>query len=105
MITQDSIEAAYCFFHQKWRVYEHSTIPSQQDDIEYAIAQYVEGMNQELYEQLANGNPQFLLDHLSFAHDMPLAIERLEGMLGTKEPPPKAKGLPTTDRPTGRRRR
>lgn len=83
MITQDSIEAAYCFFHQKWRVYEHSTIPSQQDDIEYAIAQYVEGMNRELYEQLANGNPQFLLDHLSFAHDMPLAIERLEGMLGT----------------------
>ena len=44
-ITRDSIESAYCFIHQKLRVFEFSTNPTQRDDIEYAIAQYVEGMN------------------------------------------------------------
>lgn len=42
--TKDSIESAYCFFHQKLRVYEYSTSPTQRDDIEYAISQYVDGM-------------------------------------------------------------
>ena len=41
-ITKDSVEQAFCFFHQKWRVYEHSTMDWQKDDIEYAISQYVE---------------------------------------------------------------
>ena len=36
MISKDSIESAYCFIHQKWRVYKFSTIDWQKDDIEYA---------------------------------------------------------------------
>ena len=48
-ITKDSVEQAFCFFHQKWRVYEHSTMDWQKDDIEYAISQYVEEMNTALY--------------------------------------------------------
>ena len=42
MPSKDSIEAAYCFFHQKWRVYEFSNMEWQKEDIEYAIAQYVD---------------------------------------------------------------
>jgi hypothetical protein len=81
MITKDSIESAYCFFHQKWRVYAHSSNRIQQDDIEYAIASYIEGMSGPLYEKIAQGKKHFLIDHLSFATDMPAAIERLEGMM------------------------
>ena len=58
--TKDSIESAYCFFHQKLRVYEYSTSPTQRDDIEYAISQYVDGMNPALYQLLANGTPHYL---------------------------------------------
>lgn len=47
--TKDSIESAYCFFHQKLRVYEFSRSQTQRDDIEYAISQYVDGMNPALY--------------------------------------------------------
>ena len=50
MITKDSIESAYCFIHQKWRVYKFSTMEWQKDDIEYAIAQYVEGMDRQLMQ-------------------------------------------------------
>ena len=41
-ITKDSIEQTYCLLHQKWRIYLHSTMEWQKDDIEYAVAQYVE---------------------------------------------------------------
>lgn len=81
MIPKDSIEAAYCFFHQKWRVYEHSTCESQKDDIEYAIASYVGQMNRELYNYLAEGKSGFLVDHLTFCRDMKTAIEILEKSL------------------------
>lgn len=77
-ITRDSIEAAYCFFHQKLRVYEFSTNPTQRDDIEYAISQYVDGMNPCLYTSLSQGNPQFLLDHTRFEQDMREALRLLE---------------------------
>ena len=53
MISRDSIEAAYCFLHQKYRVYEFSTSETQRDDIEFAIASYVDGMNKALYLELA----------------------------------------------------
>ena len=33
-ITRDCIESAYCFIHQKLRVFEFSTNPTQRDDIE-----------------------------------------------------------------------
>lgn len=81
MITKDSIEEAYCFFHQKWRVYERSTISSQRDDIEYAISSYVDSMNRELYEYIAKGKRHFLLEHRLFEQEMPLALDRLEQML------------------------
>ena len=45
MISKDSIESAYCFLHQKYRVYKFSNNETQRDDIEFAIASYVEEMN------------------------------------------------------------
>ncbi len=81
MIPRDSIETAYCFFHQKWRVYEHSTLDWQRDDIEVAIADYVDGMNPLLYKKISGGNAEFLRVHRCFASDMSLAVERLERLL------------------------
>lgn len=80
-ITADSIESAYCFIHQKLRVFEYSTNPTQRDDIEYAISQYVEGMNPQLYQLLSQGRKEFLLDHVNFERDMREAQEKLEGMM------------------------
>lgn len=80
-VGQDSIEAAYCFIHQKLRVYEFSTNPTQRDDIEYAIAQYVEGMNPALYQLLAKDRKEFLVDHVNFEKDMREAQDALEGMM------------------------
>ena len=80
--TKDSVESAYCFFHQKLRVYEYSNSPTQRDDIEYAISQYVESMNSSLYQLLANGHPHFLLDHTCFEQDMRQAVSTLDGMMG-----------------------
>lgn len=85
MITKDSIESAYCFIHQKWRVYKFSTMEWQKDDIEYAIAQYVEGMDRKLYAAIAHGKQDFLTDHRSFADDMQKAEERLEEFILTKQ--------------------
>ena len=65
MITPESIETAYCFFHQKERVYAHSTMDWQKDDIEYAISQYIDDMNPALYALLADGRKEFLHDHTS----------------------------------------
>lgn len=80
-ISQDCIESAYCFIHQKLRVYEFSTSLTQRDDIEYAISQYVDGMNPQLYQKLADGRDGFLLDHVSFEQDMRKAQEQLEKMM------------------------
>lgn len=81
MTTTDSIESAYCFLHQKYRVYEHSTCPTQRDDIEYAIASYAESMNRTLYSTLAQGRKGFLFEHTHFADDMQSALKQLENML------------------------
>ena len=81
LIEKYSIEAAYCFFHQKWRVYEYSDNPTQKDEIELAIANYVDGMNKELYALIANGRTHYLLDHRHFAADMENAVSTLEKML------------------------
>ncbi|MCR5078185.1 MAG: hypothetical protein K6A82_09140 [Prevotella sp.] len=81
MITKDSIEAAYCFFHQKYQVYAFSNSGRQKDDIEYAISSYVESMSPELYALLAAGNSGFLLTHSSFAADMRQAIGQLEKLM------------------------
>lgn len=76
-----SIESAYCFFHQKWRVYQYSNSPQQKEEIEYAIASYVETMNSELYAQLSGGRTDFLLSHATFPTDIATAVNQLEAML------------------------
>ena len=81
MITKDSIETAYSFLHQKRNVYIHSSLDWQKDDIEYAIASYVDDMNQELYDSLAEDRADFLRDHERFQEDITQAVERLERML------------------------
>lgn len=81
MITKDSIETAYCFFHQKERVYAHSTMDWQKDDIEYAIASYVEDMNAELYALISNRKSDFLRNHAHFHADLIEATSQLERML------------------------
>jgi len=81
MITRDSIETTYSFFHQKQRVYEHSTMEWQKDDIEYSIALFTDDMNTELYTLLSQGRTDYLRDHKHFADDISDAMEQLEKML------------------------
>ena len=81
MITRDSIETAYSFLHQKQRIYVHSTLDWQRDDIELAIGSYVNDMSLELYEAISDGRADFLRDHKRFTEDITQAVERLENML------------------------
>lgn len=80
-IARDSIESAYCFIHQKLRVFEFSKNPNQRDDIEYAISQYVESMDFDLYLLLAAGQTDYLQDHTRFETDMRDAQEKLAHMM------------------------
>lgn len=81
MITKDSIETAYSFLHQKQRIYIHSTLDWQKDDIEMAIAGYADSMSPALYETISEGKADFLRDHKRFREDITHAVEVLEGML------------------------
>lgn len=81
MITRAGIETAYCFLHQKERVYSHSTMDWQRDDIEYAISSFADDMNPELYSLLADGRTDFLRSHTTFHADMLHALDILEKML------------------------
>ena len=81
MITKDSIETAYSFLHQKQRIYVHSTLEWQKDDIELAIADYANDMSQELYGVISGGRADFLRDHKQFQEDITMAVEILEKML------------------------
>lgn len=81
MISKDSIEAAYSFFHQKERIYAASSIERQRDDIEFAIGEYAGDMNRELYEWLAGGRRDFLFDHSHFEADLQSALEKLSQMI------------------------
>jgi len=81
MMTKDSIETAYSFLHQKRNVYIHSVLDWQRDDIEYAIASYVDDMNQELYDELSGDRADFLRDHQRFEQDITEAVHRLENMI------------------------
>ena len=83
MISKDSIEEAYCFFHQKWQVYVYSSNLTQKDDIEYAIGSYVDSMNPDLYQQIAGGKGDFLQNHTSFKDDLTISIDRLNGLFDT----------------------
>ena len=81
MITKDSIETAYSFLHQKRNVYIHSSLDWQKDDIEYAIASYVDEMSKELYDKISDGCADFLREHRRFQEDITLAVIKLESML------------------------
>ena len=81
MITKDSIETAYSFLHQKQRIYIHSTLDWQKDDIEMASADYADSMSPALYETISEGRADFLRDHKRFREDITHAVEELEGML------------------------
>ena len=81
MITKDSIEEAYSFFHQKWNLYQLIDKESVKDHIEYTISSYTEAMNSELYEKIAEGKSEFLRSHSDFAEDMSNAVNRLEKLL------------------------
>ena len=81
MITKDSIETAYSFMHQKHRIYIYSTLDWQKDDIEIAIAGYVDDMSKELYDDISGGREDFLRDHKRFRDDITMAVEKLEEML------------------------
>lgn len=85
MMTRDSIETAYSFLHQKRNVYIHSSLDWQKDDIEYAIASYVDQMNKELYDTISNGRLDFLRDHKHFEQDITITVELLESMLEGNE--------------------
>ena len=81
MITKDCIETAYSFLHQKRNVYIHSTHEWQKDDIEYAVASYVDDMSQELYEAISDGRADFLRDHKRFQEDITQAVDKMEQMI------------------------
>ena len=81
MITKDSIETAYSFLHQEQRIYVHSTLDWQKDDIELAISDYANDMSQELYDTISDGRSDFLRDHKRFQEDITKAVEILEKML------------------------
>ncbi len=80
-MTKDSIETAYSFLHQKQRIYVHSTLDWQKDDIEMAIADYADEMNQELYDFISGGRSDFLRDHHRFEEDITNAVETLEKLI------------------------
>lgn len=81
MIARQSVETAYCFFHQKQRVYQYSTMEWQRDDIEYAISDYVNHMDPELLALLAKGRKNYLQEHDTFGDQLLEAVEILESML------------------------
>ena len=81
MMTKDSIETAYSFLHQKRNVYVHSTMEWQRDDIEYAVASFVDEMSKELLEAISQGRSDFLKDHEKLGDDITLAVQQLEQLL------------------------
>ncbi len=81
MVTKDSIETAYSFLHQKRNVYVHSTMEWQRDDIEYAVASFVDEKSKELLEVISQGRSDFLKDHEKFDDDITLAVQQLEQLL------------------------
>ena len=81
MIRKDSIETSYAFMHQKLRVYEHSTLDWQKDDIEYIIGNYADEINPDLLSLLSGGRADYLKDHKKFQDDLTYAVAVLESML------------------------
>ena len=80
------IEQAYAFFHQKLKVYEHSTSEKEMDHIEDCIANYANSMSPEFFAELSNGNEAFLHEHSSFLDDIRRAVDEMERWLRSSNP-------------------
>ena len=81
MMDKSAVEQAYAFFHQKLKVYEHSTSEREMDHIEDCIAVYADSMSPALFTALSCGNPAFLHEHVSFLSDLRTAVQNMEGWL------------------------
>ena len=75
---RNAIEQAYAFFHQKLKVYEHSTSEKEMDHIEDCIANYANLMSPQLFAKLSNGNEAFLHEHTTFQADLTKAVYIME---------------------------
>ena len=84
MIDRSAMEQAYAFFHQKLKVYEHSTSEKEMDHIEDTISEYVDAMSKDLFVALSNGNPAFLHEHTTFQKDLTQAVANMEKWLDFK---------------------
>lgn len=80
-VSKEAIETAYCFFHQKQRVYEYSTMDWQKEDIEYAIGSYIDTMDKRLYDKISSGREDYLRTNDKFGLELKEAVEKLEKML------------------------
>ncbi len=50
-------------------------------EIEDAVSSYAMEMNRKLYDMLAGGRSDFLMEHIHFADDLTAAVDKLETML------------------------
>ena len=80
-VYRNAIEQAYAFFHQKLKVYEHSTSEKEMDHIEDCISNYANSMSPQLFAELSNGNEAFLHEHTTFQDDLKKAVCIMEKML------------------------
>ena len=78
---RNTIEQAYAFFHQKLKVYEHSTSEREMDHIEDCIADYANSMSKGLFDELSHGNPAFLHEHTTIQEDLTKAVCLMESWL------------------------
>lgn len=77
------IEQAYSFFHQKLKVYEHSTSEREMDHIEDTIASYADAMSPSLFRELSGGHSAFLHEHPMFLADLRHSVATMEAMLSS----------------------
>lgn len=82
---RNAIEQAYAFFHQKLKVYEHSTSEREKDHIEDTIATYADAMSPALFEDLSGGNKAFLHEHASFLEELTRSVSQMEEHLAQKD--------------------
>ena len=68
-------------YRDSQRIYVHSTLDWQKDDIEIAIASFADEMNQELLDVISGGRADFLRDHKRFKEDITKAVLSLESVL------------------------
>ena len=78
---KSAVEQAYAFFHQKERVYAHSTSEAEKDHIEETIAVYVNAMSPSLYACLSEGDNSYLREHPAFGEQLKDALRKLEQAL------------------------